>query len=178
METKSEAYQNHAKKMSESAPFEDYVAELMINLVKIPLINFKTKKYQFSHGENAQGFEIKWDRQFKTTGNLFIEVQERIGNMGRYVDSGIFRNDNSLYYIQGDFGLFYVFQRNILQHILETLKYVIIEINERSAKGFLLPVSMAEKYAGFKIEKEKLIAIHGLRRYFEDQKRLLTKKEM
>lgn len=131
--------------------FQDFVC---IELAKCNIImqNINSKKFQFQVGENLQGFEIKYDARCTgdggtiATNQLSIEISEKSNaNNQNYVPSGIFRNDNSWLYIQGNFMCFWVFSKKFLISLFETGRY---EVRAHpTITTFYLPIEQADKYS-------------------------------
>lgn len=88
--------------------FEDYVCDRLAEECGIILRTYKSKSRQLSVGENKAGFEIKLDKTHTKWGHLSIEIAERSRAGGPWYLSGIFRNDNSWLYIQGNKEVFWV----------------------------------------------------------------------
>lgn len=89
--------------------FQDYVCARMAEH-NIILQNFASKRYQLDIGENLQGWEIKLDRRCTETGRLSIEIAEKKDSrQPSWTSSGIFRNDNSWLYIQGNYDVLFIF---------------------------------------------------------------------
>lgn len=67
-------------------------------------IHYYTKKVdQFLKGESEEGYEIKYDKRIRDFQRLSIEVAEKTrADLPNWTPSGIFRKDNTKYYIQGD----------------------------------------------------------------------------
>ena len=130
--------------------FQDFVC---IELAKCNIVmqNINSKKYQFEVGENLQGFEIKYDARCTgdggtiATNRLSVEIAEKSNaDNPNYIPSGIFRNDNSWLYIQGNFKEFWVFSKKFLISLYRTNKY---ELGKHpTIKTFYLPVEHADKY--------------------------------
>src|SRR5574342_801529 len=106
---------------AEGVEFQDHVC---IRLARrgIILQNLASKKYQYSIGENLQGFEIKYDgrctgdRGTKATGRLSIEIAEKSSASNEeWVSSGIYRTDNAWLYIQGNYQCLWVFGKKQLR---------------------------------------------------------------
>ncbi len=57
--------------------YQDFVSEQLLKKRGFPLSLYSSKKNQFSKGESFQYIEVKYDRQFRVTGNLYIEVAEK-----------------------------------------------------------------------------------------------------
>ncbi len=132
--------------------FQDFVAIALLKEIGIPLTSLSSKKFQFSVGENLQGIEIKFDDKFFDTGNIYIEVKEKSNPINlNYVDSGIYRNDNTWLYLIGNYSTMFIFGKKHLQLMYESQKYREVENSTKTSIGFLVPVSDATKYSLKKI---------------------------
>ena len=127
--------------LSAGLEFQDFCAVQFAKL-GVPITNFSSRKYQLEKGENMQGYEFKLDMNFRKTGNLWIETKERSDLNKEYVDSGIYRNDNTIFYIIGDYEGCYLIQKNVLKAL--TNKYDKRENNMKTSIGFLLPTKAAD----------------------------------
>jgi hypothetical protein len=134
--------------------FEDFVC---IELAKqnIILQNINSKKFQYETGENLQGFEIKYDARCTgcngttPTNRLSIETAEKTdANNPKFINSGIYRDDNSWLYIQGNYNGFWIFAKNILRLLHRSGRYEEKQIP--TLKGFYLPIEDADKYCAKK----------------------------
>jgi hypothetical protein len=95
--------------------FQDFVC-VQLARYGIILQNLASKKYQYDIGENLQGFEIKLDARHMETGRLSIEIAEKTRAANpTWVPSGIYREDNSWLYIQGNYQRIYVFDKGVLK---------------------------------------------------------------
>lgn len=135
--------------------FQDFVC---IELAKQSIIlqNINSKKFQFNVGENLQGFEIKYDARCtgdmdtQPTGQLSIEIGEKTDARNiNFVPSGIYRNDNSWLYVQGNYMNFWIFSKNILQRLHKSGRYR--EHHLPTIQKFYLPIGDADKYCEKKI---------------------------
>jgi len=125
--------------------FEKFIEGLFKDIFNyLHLKCFETRKEQYEIGENPEGLEIKWDGRYSDTNNLYIEIGEnRDGRKGRYVSSGIKRNDNSHHYIIGnEEKKIFIFSKKRLQNISKKYRQVNIDTSE----GFLIPEKEALKY--------------------------------
>lgn len=126
--------------------FQDYVC-LQLARDNIILQNTASKLYQIQVGENLQGFEIKLDRRCTETGRLSIEVAEkRHAGMPNWTPSGIYRNDNTWLYIQGNYQVLYVFAVTYLRQLHKSGR---CEEHEEhgTVRAFYIPLSKADKCA-------------------------------
>lgn len=136
--------------------FQDHCAVQIMKNLNIPLVNLQSKEFQFEIGENLQGFEIKYDQNFVSTNNLYIETEHRVSLEQEYYKGGIFREDNSWLYCIGNYEIIYIFPKNLLVLLYNSKRYEVIENNLMTSKGFLLPKSDADKYSAYKIENEEI----------------------
>ena len=133
------------EKIKQGEEYQDYVTEYLC-VHGMTLTTFTSAKYQYKKGENIFGAEIKHDDNHKRTGNLYIEVKERRKTCNNYVDSGIFRKDNSWLYIIGNYDIAYIFFKIQLQKLTE--RYKVFEIKRKTSKGFLIPGKDIKRYCG------------------------------
>jgi len=139
----------YEKKLEQGLHYQDFVIEELYK-IGLPLISYSSKEYQNLIGENKAGIEIKNDTKFETTGNFYIEVSEKSNAKNKdFIKSGIFRNDNTWLYVIGDRKKIYIFSKKHLQYLYNQKKYKQVEIP--TSRGFLLPVSDAEKLYAIKI---------------------------
>jgi len=137
-------------KLEEALQYQDFVMEVLMKEHGLIISCFSSKKYQYAKGESLQGFEIKHDQKLETTGNLYIETQERTSIHNDYVASGIYRNDNSWIYIIGNYHKIFIFGKRHLRTVFERgiLNGIPIEekeIGRHTSKGFLVPAIYAEE---------------------------------
>ncbi len=137
--------------LEDSHRFEVYAEQIFKNYgMDIGL--FYGKSQQYNLGETKEGIEIKCDKRSEETGNYYIEYQERLNNYGKWVNSGILKDDNTKYYFYGVINNYSIFSRNSLMKYYE--KIVIqnnppvaacrmVQIN--TSKGFIIPKDEAKK---------------------------------
>jgi len=140
----------HHDSLEKGEEFQDFVC---IELGKIGIIiqNMCSKKYQYSEGENRQGIEIKYDARCTgdnntiPTNRLSIEIAEKTNaSNSNYVPSGIYRNDNSWLYIQGNYNGFWIFSKRDLQQLHRDNNYP--EMEQKTIKTFFIPIEDADNY--------------------------------
>lgn len=129
--------------------FQDFVAAgLSVRGIHIGL--FSSQKYQLERGESIAGFEIKLDRKWKDTGNVCIETEERYNDQVPFRPSGPFHKDNAWILVIGDYSAVWIFSCTMLRHLSKQQRFKTWGTD--TAKGFLIPVPDADKYAARKIE--------------------------
>ena len=139
--------------------FEEHVVK-ELQKKGITLTLTRTKLEQIEIGETYEGYEIKYDKKYSETHNLWIETEERTDITKEWVQSGINRNDNTIFYVIGDYSRIFVFNKATLKILSE--KYEIQENNMKTSKGFLLSGSEAFRYAEEIIDSNELKNIHNI----------------
>lgn len=140
-------YENYRRTMLETGQaYQDFVVDACWTLLGLAVVQYSSKLYQQTIGESRTGIEIKNDRKFQNTWNLWIELAEKARpRPGDYAQSGINRDDNTWLYCIGDYDTIFVFQKTLLKML--TSRYGQRENNTSTSVGYLLPVVDAEKYA-------------------------------
>ncbi|MBT9158874.1 MAG: hypothetical protein DDT26_00122 [Dehalococcoidia bacterium] len=133
------------KHLVDGLQFEQYVYEWLEVHRGTRIKPCDSEYLQIQVGENYFGLEIKLDRNFRKTGNLFIETEERRTTDKRYYPSGIYRIDNSWLYGIGDFDGLYVFDKVRLRKYVDIAKikgrHRFVEIAMKTSVGMLLPLT-------------------------------------
>jgi len=141
--------ENYKKCLKKGLEFQDFVTDVLINEIGISLSTYGSQKYQYTKGENKQGFEIKFDDKYNETGNIYIEIAEKSDPANtEYVKSGIYRNDNTWLYLIGNYDEIYIFGKStlILMHgQIKNGQPRYKEITIATSKGFLVPKDKAEE---------------------------------
>lgn len=144
----SEDYYN--VKLQEGLKFQDFVTQELYQR-GIVVVGYSSRYYQNNEGENMLGAEIKRDGMFRETGNLYVELAEKAHpDNPKYVPSGIMREDNSWLFVIGDEKTIYIFSTKYLQKMKGRYRTV----QKPTSKGFLMPISEAEKYCIRKINND------------------------
>ena len=142
----------YSDQLTDAKEFQDFVAEKLY-AIGLPLFNYTSKKYQVEYGENKLGVEIKFDKKFQETGNLWIELAEKSNpDKISYIGSGIHRNDNTWLYLIGNYEVIFIFAKTLLFQLAKTGRYKVLENRTKTSKGFLLPKKDAIKYAAKVLE--------------------------
>jgi len=132
--------------------YQDFVCKRLME-DGLVLQNFGSKRWQIAVGENIQGWEIKYDGVFRRSGRLSIEVAEKSrASNEEWVPSGIYRNDNTWLYIQGDEQTIFVFGKKNLKRAYRmrrpdgSPRYERAE-SHGTVRKFYIPVRDAERGA-------------------------------
>lgn len=110
---------SYQSQLEDGQAYQDFVAERLYH-EGIVLVNLQSRSSQLKIGENLLGLEIKLDKQFEMTGNLYIEVAEKSHpNRVDYVQSGIYRADNTWLYAVGNYRELFLFSKRTLKNEYE-----------------------------------------------------------
>jgi hypothetical protein len=144
-----EAYRNN--KIESGLRYQDFAIDLLYQTIGLVVVQYASRMYQISIGESRTGVEIKHDEKYATTGNLWIEVAEKARPRdGDYFPSGICRDDNSWFYVIGNYDIVFGFQKTLLLALrTQAQKYPIRENKTRTSQGFLLRDEVARRCAAF-----------------------------
>jgi len=110
METK--LYKHSPDSFEKGRKYEDYLISIWPQLYKGRKLTRLEGRINQLKGETEEGIEIKYDNVKQNTARIYIEMEEKadIGN-DRYVQSGIFRQDNSKLFLVGDYKEFFLFSK-------------------------------------------------------------------
>lgn len=134
----------YARQLEDGLQYQDIVTRELYQR-GIVIVGYSSRRFQNSEGENMLGAEIKHDKQFRGTGNLYIETAEKAHpDRPSYTPSGIHRKDNSWLFVIGDAQTVYIFSTKYLRKLEEVRGYRVVE--KPTSRGFLMPLSEAEKY--------------------------------
>ena len=146
----AEYYQDQLKAAGE---YQDYVCE-KLHYVGIVLQNMTSQKYQYEKRENLLGLEIKFDNRMQETKRIYIETAEKSNPQNpNYIPSGIYRDDGSWLYGIGNYDIFYIFDKKVLQRIDKHDPSWLYRPHQNlpTSKGFCIPVEQAEKIAALTV---------------------------
>lgn len=153
------------KRLMDGKSFEDFCNDVLWrNGIALGL--YRSKERQWVAGESRLGAEVKYDGEAAKTGNLFIETEERrdVSGNSEWRPAGIYDQVESWLYVIGNYHCIWIFSTRFLQQLHKTERYRFHSGD--TSKGFLLPVTDAEKYYARKIYGQELTS------FFESGKRL------
>lgn len=119
-------------------------------------------KAQVRHGDTVAGLEIKNDRQYHDTGNLFIETAECPLPGQPLQPAGIYHPSEPWLYLIGDVENILIFGVKVLRRMHRSGKFQELLIGNRTARGFLVPFATAKDLAEKALEPRRLLCIHDL----------------
>jgi hypothetical protein len=143
---------NYMGNLDEAKDFEDFVFDTLMHERKLVCGGYKSRHYQTLHGESLNGVEVKLDREFRKTGNVWIETQERPSVDHEYKPAGIYHESDPWLFVIGDYSTLWAIASQSLRLIHEANVCPEKENRTRTSRGFLLPVCKADRHAAFKWE--------------------------
>jgi hypothetical protein len=143
---------NYTSNLAEAKEFEDFVFDTMLHERKLVAGGYRSRHYQVVHGESMTGVEVKLDREFRNTGNLFLEFMERANVGEEFLPAGIYHATNPWLLAIGDYSTFWLFATQTLRNIHEQAICEERDNRTNTARGFLLPVYKADRHCAWKWE--------------------------
>lgn len=147
-------HKKYRDNLREAADFQDFVTDTLMHCKKVLIGVYQSRHYQFAHGESFTGVEIKFDRKFRLTGNLYIETSERHSAEAEWKDAGIYHKADPWLIVIGDYREFWAIATQTLRNIHDRHLYKEVENASKTGRGFLLPVKKADKERAFKWEAD------------------------
>ena len=147
-------------------------ADARYNSVGSTINFFETQEEQYKIGESEQGIEVKYDRMSAKTGNIYIEIKECRFAGSKLVPSGIYRKDNTVTWIIGNYKSFYIIPKEELvkYHISARPKEIVIK--QATSAGFIIPMSSLDKWVdqgrALKVDVKLEIAASKQKSYYID----------
>lgn len=140
--------------LSDGERYQEFVADHVRREFGIALTMYDCQSCQYRHGENPQGFEIKLDKRCTETGRLSIEVAEKTnGDLPDWTTSGIYRDDNSWMYVQGNYDVIWGFAKKILKELDDKLgnTYEESPMSKPTVRKFYITEKTADRWCAWKI---------------------------
>jgi hypothetical protein len=142
----------YGQRLEVGLTYQDFVLE-QLHRRGIVLQPYSSKEYQ-RKAENMLGLEVKLDRKYAASGNLYIETHERSHpSRPELVPSGIYREDQCWLYGIGDFTRLFVFGKRCLQRIVKKASLQVVPgcrsvgNDTKTSKGVLISDAIAREYA-------------------------------
>ena len=147
-------HDKYRSQLEDAQQFEDHV-ERQLYQAGLPIGVHHSRHFQVRYGESRAGVEIKFDRMFRDTGNLFIETAERHHRDAELKPAGIYGKGCMI--AIGDYQRFWLFCMKTLRHLHKAHEKGGPRYSRKetvTAEGFLLPVADASRFATLVIEAE------------------------
>lgn len=136
--------------------FQDWIITQLLKDYGYVIQPYSSKKYQYEIGESIQGYEIKYDARSTgdctygkviATNYVAIEVYEKKNkNDEKWIPSGILREDNTIYYVIGNYDMCWIIDKIVLKRLYKSNNYNVIETLP-TMKTMLIPINIMDEYA-------------------------------
>lgn len=131
--------------------YEQFVVDRWLQFFTEPLHMHEGKLAQLQ-GENREGVEIKLDRLHHRYGNLYIETKEKSNpDNPDMVKSGIWRDDNTQWFLIGDTHEAFVFDVMVLRKCQMDSPHWLVWRQTSTSEGWTMPKKYVSQYAVFRI---------------------------
>jgi len=140
-----ETTQYYKDKLAEGQRYESFVMSRWPEVYPNRKLTIRDGKYAQLKGETEEGIEIKYDGRMEDTGRVYIEMQEKthIDNE-KYVESGIYRNDNSKLFLIGNMTQWFMFSKDKLVWLDRLDPPFLYRVQTPTSIGFCIPVENAK----------------------------------
>lgn len=143
----------YAQRLAEGKKYELFIKEQLKEKLNID-INILNDMYQNS-GETIEGYEIKFDDRMKETGNIYIEYAEkRSSKNANYIESGILKNDNTIFFVIGNYSEFFIIDKEVLVKLYKEKDRNIRFVQIDTSRGFLISKQFASTITPYHIKIE------------------------
>lgn len=140
---------SYQDKLRQGEEYQDFICYVLMKEHGLPVGCCSSKKWQLQLGETIVGrVEIKYDSRMMQTGNVSIEIAENVN--GKWIPSGILRNDSSFLYCQGCYEKAFMFSKRTLREYLNNEKPKIYEAGN-SVRKFHLTMDQAKQLCEFEL---------------------------
>lgn len=143
-------HDSYESNLAEGKDFEDFVFDTLQHELYIVSCGYKSRHYQTVYGESMTGVEVKLDKKFRGSGNLFVEISETHHPSSPLKPSGIYHDAGPWLIVIGDKSTFWAFVTKHLRDAHKSGKFR--EVPTATSRGFLLPIEDAERISAFKWE--------------------------
>ena len=138
-------------RLKEGEEFEKYWCEVIKRKICLNLTRVCSRENQTKNlCDTQEGFEFKYDKKMVETGNLWIEVAQKMepsDSEEDYMPSSLKRKDNSWMYCIGDYTILFFIPKRTLLNAYESGKWEVIENNTKTSKGFLISKLQAQMFS-------------------------------
>lgn len=143
---------SYSEQLAKGERYQKHVARVIKEKFGYEITYYNTKREQYNIGESVQGFEVKYDRWISKTGRLSIEIAEKTRlDLPTFTPSGIFRQDNTVYYLQGDDNWLWCFKKAALQKYYYDNAPKEIDNKPPTIRKFYIGIAQADRLAYKKI---------------------------
>lgn len=136
----------HVDSFALGTNYQDKISRQIKKLYGVDLHIYPDKSRQISIGEDDEGYEIKLDQHIQHSKRISIEVAEKSReSRANFYPSGIYRKDNTIYYLQGFDDFCWWFQKDDLRRYHKLNNPTIIADDPPTIQKFYIPLHVASE---------------------------------
>lgn len=142
----------NSQELEECLIYQDFIT---MQLYKLgwSVNQLASRKYNIEVGESIAGIEIKNDKRMSDTGNIYVELAEK-GQKGIFVQSGINRQDNTIFWCIGDFKTVYILVKKQLKYLCDNYqKFGFKTVKTETSHGVLIPTKFLDEHDIYVVKK-------------------------
>ena len=143
-------HDDYESNLRDAKEFENFVSDTLMHECAILACVYRGKHHQVLYGESRTGIEIKYDKKFRQSGNLFIETAESCHQSKALKKAGIYHPSDPWLFVIGDYSSFWVFATTTLRLCHERGSHR--KVSTPTSEGMLLPIEAADEIRAFKWE--------------------------
>lgn len=137
----------YKRKKALGKAYEEFIVDKWLAFFPNPL-HMHEGKYEQLKGENREGVEIKLDQICKRTKRLYIELEEKSNaDNERMIQSGIWRKDNTIQFLIGDYEDAYIFDVLVLRKCYMDKPSWLKTLGNPTSNGWGMPLIVVPDYA-------------------------------
>lgn len=134
----------NGEELEETLIYQDFITMQLFQKLGWSINQLASKKYNIEYGESLARIEIKNDKRMKETGNIYVELYESHYE-GKFVPSGINRDDNTLIWCIGDFDVAYLIVKKQLKFLCDHFqRFGFKKVQTETSIGVLIPTKFLE----------------------------------
>ena len=134
--------------LEEAKQYQDFIVNVLWDRFGLVFCQYTSEYYQARVGESKNGIEVKYQKAFTRSGNLWIEVEQKMHpDNHQYRAASIYNDDNAWLFVTGDYATVMIFAKKTLQLLYESKKFEVSENNQKTSRGFLLHPKHWRRYA-------------------------------
>lgn len=136
--------------------YQEKLLPVINSVFGVELHYYKTQEEQYTIGESAEGWEIKfddWIGKGKNFNHLSIETGEKTKkSRNTFTNSGIFRKDNTIVYVQGNWSFVWFFEKQVLVNYYLAYDPPLITDNPPTIRKFYMEFDAADEFCFGKLK--------------------------
>ena len=142
-----------SEELEEVYIYQDFISIQLLKKLGWSINQLASRKYNIEVGESIAGVEIKNDKKMAETGNIYVELEE-LARTGKFVPSGVNRQDNTLLWCIGDMKMAYILVKKQLKFLCDHYeRFGFKKVEAPTSKGILIPTKWLDQNDIYVVKK-------------------------